>query len=101
MAKRAPASDSARMIDQARHNVLVYKPSAIPNASGPHIHDPRSGEILETHINWYHSVMTLVHNWYMVQTAAVDPNARIMVFDDTLMVQLISLLDSHEVGHTL
>ncbi|MDE3248889.1 MAG: zinc-dependent metalloprotease, partial [Bacteroidota bacterium] len=79
----------------------VYKPSDIANASGPNVHDPRSGEILESHINWYHNVMNLVHNWYFVQTAAVDPRARKMQFDDELMGQLIRFVSSHEVGHTL
>jgi hypothetical protein len=93
--------DSTWSIDDARHSAIVYKPSDIENASGPHVHDPRSGEILETHINWYHNVMKLVHDWYFVQTAAVDPRAREMKFDDDLMGQLIRFVSSHEVGHTL
>lgn len=96
----APA-DSSWSIDDARHNVIVYKPSDIPNASGPHVHDPRSGEIIETHVNWYHNVMRLVHDWYMIQAGAVDPQARKMKFDDSLMGQLIRFVSSHEIGHTL
>ncbi len=99
--KEAPQDDSTWSIDDARHNVIVYKPSPVANANGPNVHDPRSGEILETHINWYHNVMSLIHNWYMVQTAAVDPLARKMRFDDSLMGQLIRFVSSHEVGHTL
>jgi hypothetical protein len=101
VAKEAPVNDSTWSIDDARHSAIVYKPSDIANASGPHVHDPRSGEILETHINWYHNVMSLLHNWYFVQTAAVDPRARKMEFDDALMGQLIRFVSSHEVGHTL
>jgi hypothetical protein len=101
IAKEAPAFDSAWSIYDARHNVIVYKPSTIKNASGPHVHDPRSGEILETHINWYHNVMQLLHDWYMVQAGAVDPRARTMKFQDELMGQLIRFVSSHEVGHTL
>ncbi|MCH5599775.1 zinc-dependent metalloprotease [Niabella ginsengisoli] len=56
---------------------------------------------MESHINWYHNVMSLVRNWYMIQTAAVDPKARKMEFDDELMGQLIRFVSSHEVGHTL
>ncbi|MET0636912.1 MAG: zinc-dependent metalloprotease [Chitinophagaceae bacterium] len=97
----APENDSTWNIDDARHNVIVYKPSAIANASGPHVHDPRSGEIIETHINWYHNIMALVHDWYMIQAGAIDPRARKMVFDDELMGQLIRFVSSHEVGHTL
>ncbi len=88
-------------LEDARHSAIVYKPSTIPNASGPHIHDPRSGEIIESHINWYHNVMELLRNWYFIQTAAVDPRARTLNFDDELMGQLIRFVSSHEVGHTL
>jgi hypothetical protein len=103
MAKEAPtkAQDSTWSLEDASHNAIVYKPSDIANASGPSIIDPRSGEIMETHINWYHNVMNLLRNWYMVQTAAVDPASRKMVLDDELMGQLIRFVSSHEVGHTL
>jgi hypothetical protein len=100
MALEAP-NDSTWSIDDARHNVIVYKPSAVANASGPHVHDPRSGEIIETHVNWYHNLMKLVHDWYMIQAGAVDPAARKMQFSDSLMGQLIRFVSSHEVGHTL
>jgi Met-zincin/Domain of unknown function (DUF5117)/Domain of unknown function (DUF5118) len=103
VAKKAPtmAEDSTWSIEDARYSAIVYKPSETPNASGPHVHDPRSGEIIESHINWYHNVMSLLRNWYFIQTAAVDPRARKMVFDDELMGQLIRFVSSHEVGHTL
>jgi hypothetical protein len=97
----APVNDSTWTIDDARHNVLVYKASHVANASGPHVHDPRSGEIMETHINWYHNIMSLLHNWYMIQAGAIDPHARKVQFDDELMGQLIRFVSSHEVGHTL
>ncbi len=93
--------DSTFSLEDARHSAIVYKPSDIPNASGPNIHDPRSGEIIESHVNWYHNVMSLVRNWYMIQTAAVDPTARKMEFDDELMGQLIRFVSSHEIGHTI
>jgi hypothetical protein len=103
MAKEAPtyAQDSTWSIDDARHSAIVYKPSEIANASGPSISDPRSGEIMESHINWFHNVQKLVHDWYMIQTAAVDPRARKMTFSDELMGDLIRFVSSHEVGHTL
>jgi hypothetical protein len=101
MAKEAPVGDSTWSMEDARHSVLVYKPSAIANAMGPSIKDPRSGEILETHINWYHSVMTLLQNWYTVQAGAIDPRARKPQLDDELMGQLIRFVSSHEIGHTL
>lgn len=94
-------NDSTWSIDDARHSAIVYKPSDIPNASGPHVHDPRSGEIIETHINWYHNVMLLLRNWYMIQAGASDERAQKLQFDDELMGQLIRFVSSHEVGHTL
>ncbi|WP_066830858.1 zinc-dependent metalloprotease [Rufibacter ruber] len=88
-------------LDDARHSAIVYKPSEIPNASGPSISDPRSGEIMESHINWYHNVMKLVRDWYFIQASAIDPRARKMEFSDELMGDLIRFVSSHEVGHTL
>ncbi|GAA4304655.1 zinc-dependent metalloprotease [Nibribacter koreensis] len=88
-------------LDDARHSAIVYKPSEISNASGPSISDPRSGEIMESHINWYHNVMKLVRDWYFIQAAAVDPRARKMEFPEELMGDLIRFVSSHEVGHTL
>lgn len=103
VAKLAPTreQDSTWSLEDARFSAIVYKPSDIPNASGPHVHDPRSGEILESHINWYHNVMRLLRMWYFVQCAPNDPRARKMKFDDELMGELIRFVSSHEVGHTL
>ena len=94
-------NDSTMSLEDARFSVIRYFASDIENAYGPQVHDPRSGEILESHIGWYHNVMNLVHDWYMIQTAAVDPAARKMKFDDALMGNLIRFVSSHEVGHTL
>lgn len=97
----SPEEDPSWSLEDARNSAIVYKPSTIANASGPHVSDPRSGEIIESHINWYHNVMSLVHNWYFVQCSAVDPQARSMTFPSELMGQLIRFVSSHEVGHTL
>jgi hypothetical protein len=94
-------TDTTMSLEAANYSAIRYLASEIPNAYGPNVHDPRSGEILESHIGWYHNVMQLLHNWYFVQTAAVDPGARKMAFDDELMGQLIRFVSSHEVGHTL
>ena len=103
MGKEAPtkAQDSTWSLDDARNSAIVYKPSEIANASGPSISDPRSGEIMESHINWFHNVQKLVRDWYIIQTAAVDPRARKMTLSDELMGDLIRFVSSHEVGHTL
>lgn len=88
-------------LEDARYSVIRYFAADIQNAYGPNVHDPRSGEILESHIGWYHNVMRLVRNWYMIQTAAADPRSRKKNFDDELMGQLIRFVSSHEVGHTI
>jgi len=101
MGKEWPENDPTMSLEDARFSVIRYFASDIENAYGPNVADPRSGEILETHIGWYHNVMKLVHDWYMIQTAAVDPRARRMKFDDALMGDLVRFVSSHEVGHTL
>jgi hypothetical protein len=103
MARKAPTrdEDSTWSLEDARYSAVVYKPSEIPNARGPHVHDPRSGEILESHIDWYHNVMQLLRNWYMIQASPSDPRARTAHFNDSLMGDLIRFVSSHEVGHTL
>jgi hypothetical protein len=50
--------------------------------------NPRTGEILESHIGWYHNIMSLLRNWYLIQTAAVDPAARKKQFDDNLILDV-------------
>ena len=94
-------NDSTMSMEDARYSVIRYLASDIPNAYGPQIHDPRSGEILESHICWYHNVMTLVHDWYMIQAGTLDEAAQQMKYDPELMGQLIRFVSSHEVGHTL
>lgn len=88
-------------LEDARFSAIRYFAADIQNAYGPNVHDPRSGEILESHIGWYHNVMRLLRNWYMIQTAASDSRARNKDFSDELMGQLIRFVSSHEVGHTL
>ena len=95
------AEELGMSLEDARFSVIRYLASPIANAYGPNVHDPRSGEILESHIGWYHNVMTLVHDWYQVQAGAVDPRARKIKFDEELMGDLIRFVSSHEVGHTL
>lgn len=101
VAKDWPENDSTMSIDDARFSVLRYLPSETENAYGPRIVDPRSGEIIEAHICWYHNVMNLVKKWYMVQCGPLDKRAQKMDFSDELMGQLIRFVSSHEVGHSL
>lgn len=102
-AKDAPTAeeDSTWSAEDARYSVIRYFASDIQNAYGPHVSDPRSGEILESDIGWYHNVMNLLRNWFFIQTAAVNPEARGVKFKDEVMGRLIRFVSSHEVGHTL
>lgn len=100
-AKVLPEDDPNVSMEDARYSVLRYLPSETENAYGPRIVDPRSGEIIEAHICWFHNVMNLLTKWYMVQCGAVDKRAQTMKFDDKLMGELIRFVSSHEVGHSL
>jgi hypothetical protein len=103
IAKEAPSpeEDPGWSPEDARYSVIRYFASDIQNAYGPHVSDPRSGEILESDIGWYHNVMNLLRNWFFIQTAAVNPDARSVKFDDEVMGRLIRFVSAHEVGHTL
>jgi hypothetical protein len=88
-------------LEDSQHSAIVYKPSKIANAAGPIITDPRTGEILESHINWYHNLTSILRNWYFIQCSPVDSSARKMHFDDALMGDLVRSVAAHEVGHSL
>jgi len=98
---RDPPDDPDWSPEDARYSVIRWLPSTVENASGPHVHDPRSGEILSAHIQFYQNVQRLQLTWYFTQTAAVDPRARHFPFDDELMGELLRFVVAHEVGHTL
>ncbi|SFB51542.1 zinc-dependent metalloprotease [Algoriphagus aquimarinus] len=103
VAKLAPTKeeDPDWSPEDARYSVIRYFASDIQNAYGPHVSDPRSGEILESDIGWYHNVMNLLRNWFFIQTAAINPEAQSIQFKDEVMGRLVQFVSSHEVGHTL
>ncbi len=96
-----PEEDPDFSLEDIRYPSIRYFASPIQNAFGPHVHDPRSGQIMTSAIGWYHNVMRLLRNWYFVQTAAANPEARATQFDDDVMGELIRFVSAHEVGHTL
>ncbi len=100
VAKEAP-DDPDWSPEDARYSVVRWLPSTVENASGPHVHDPRSGEILNAHIQFYQNVQRLQLTWYFTQAAANDPRARMFPFPDELMGRLLEYVLAHEVGHTL
>lgn len=96
-----PENDTTMSLEDARFSVIRYFASDIQNAYGPNVSDPRSGEIIESHIGWFHNVMRLLKMWYTVQTGATDPRSHKNELDDQLMGNLIRFVAAHEVGHTL
>ncbi|MEO5510145.1 MAG: zinc-dependent metalloprotease [Longimicrobiales bacterium] len=101
IAKEAPANDPDWSAEDARYSVVRWLPSTTENASGPNVHDPRSGEILNAHIQFYHNVQNLQNSWYYTQAASLDPRVRKLPMPDTLMGRMLEYVLAHEVGHTL
>jgi hypothetical protein len=103
IAKEAPSKSEDPNWDpeDARYSVIRYLPSTIENASGPHVNDPRTGEILESDIQYYHNVMNLARDWYFIQAGPLDPRAKKLPLPDDLMGELVRYVIAHEVGHTL
>ena len=87
--------------EDARISSIRWVPSKVENAFGPHVHDPRTGEILEADVRMYHNVQKLVRDWYFVQAAASDPRAQKLPMPDDLVGELIRFVVAHEVGHSL
>jgi hypothetical protein len=96
-----PEEDPTWSPEDVRHSVIRWLPSTVENASGPHISDPRTGEILNADIQFYHNVMVLARDWYFTQVGPLDPRAQKLPLPDDLMGRLLEYVVSHEVGHTL
>ena len=103
VAKEAPTpqQDPDWSPEDARYSVVRWLPSTTENASGPNIHDPRTGEILESDIQFYHNVMNLARDWYFLQVGPLDSRAQTLPLPDDLMGRLLEYVVAHEIGHTL
>lgn len=103
IAKMAPSveDDPDWSTEDARVASISWLPSPIENAFGPHVHDPRTGEILDSDIKFYHNVMNLLRDWYFVQVAPLDPRTKKLPLPDDLMGELLRYVSAHEVGHAL
>ncbi|MGJ1420177.1 zinc-dependent metalloprotease [Sphingobacterium spiritivorum] len=88
-------------IDDANISAITYAASPQANAMGPSVVDPRTGEILEADVIWWHNVMTILNSWMRVQTGIIDTDVRGNSFSDEKMAHAIRFVSSHEVGHTL
>ncbi|MCV9930295.1 zinc-dependent metalloprotease [Flavobacterium sp. LS1R49] len=100
IAKEPTEADTDFDIDDVRYSVITYVASQKSNAMGPAVVDPRSGEIIESDIIWWHNVMTSLQSWMRIQTGVIDPKARGNKFSDEHMGEAIRFVSSHEVGHT-
>jgi len=103
VAKEAPSKEEDPDWDaeDVRYSVIRWLPSTTENASGPHVSDPRSGEILDADIQLYHNVQNLASMWYFTQVSALDPQAQKLPLPDALMGRLVEFIVAHELGHTL
>lgn len=96
-----PEEDPEYNPEDVRYSVIRWLPSTTENAQGPHISDPRTGEILNADIQVYHNVLNLVRDWYFVQVGPLDPRAQRLPLPDDLLGRLVEYVIAHEVGHTL
>jgi hypothetical protein len=96
-----PSTDKDWSPDDIRHTVIRWLPSTTENAVGPHISDPRTGEILNGSIRLFHNVLNLQRNWYFTQVGALDPRAQHWPMPDSLMGKMLQFVVAHEIGHTL
>jgi hypothetical protein len=101
VAMDAPANDPDWSPEDVRHTMIRWLPSTTENAVGPHVHDPRTGEILNGSVRMFHNVLNLQRAWYFTQASPLDARARKLPFPDSLMGRLLEFVVAHEIGHTL
>ena len=96
-----PANDPDWSPEDVRHTMIRWLPSTVENAVGPHVSDPRTGEILNGSARIFQNVLNLQRDWYFTQAAQVDPRARTFPMPDSLMGRLLEFVVAHEIGHTI
>ena len=97
----SPEQDPDWSPEDVRHTMIRWLPSTTENAQGPHVGDPRTGEILNGSVRMFHNIMNLQRSWYFTQASPLDPRARKLPMPDSLMGRLVQFVVAHEVGHTL
>ncbi|MCL8006094.1 zinc-dependent metalloprotease [Gelidibacter japonicus] len=87
--------------EDIRYSVVRYVASTTRNAVGPSVSDPRTGEIIESDIIWYHNHLRSYRNRYMLETGAANPSARTLETSDEEIGEMMCMVIAHEVGHAL
>lgn len=103
MAKYAPTQeeDPEFSMEDVRYSSIRYVASTTRNATGPSVSDPRTGEIIESDIIWYHNHLRSYRNRYLLETAAANPSARTLDTQAEEIGEMMRMVISHEVGHAL
>ncbi|WP_031426626.1 zinc-dependent metalloprotease [Flavimarina sp. Hel_I_48] len=87
--------------EDARYSVVRYIASTTRNAVGPSVSDPRTGEIIESDIIWYHNHLRSYRNRFMIEAGAQNPNARTLNTPEAEIGEMMRMVIAHEVGHAL
>ena len=103
VAKDAPSKeeDPDFSPEDIRYSTVRYVASKTRNATGPSVSDPRTGEILESDIIWYHNHLRSYRNRYLLETGAANPKARTLDTPEKEIGEMMRRVISHEVGHAL
>lgn len=103
IAKDAPTKeeDPDFSPEDIRYSVIRYVASTTRNAVGPSVSDPRTGEIIESDVIWYHNHLRSYRNRYLLETGAANPSARTLQTSDAEMGEMMRMVIAHEVGHAL
>ena len=87
--------------DNVNYSSITYVASEKMNAMGPSVYDPRSGEIIQADIIWWHNVVSMLRNWIITQTAIAQPQAQMWDLPEELLGDAMRFVACHEVGHSL
>ena len=103
IAKDAPSKSEDPDWDpeDARYSVIRWVAQPVANAMGPHVHDPRSGEVLSAHIVFWHDILRFAEQLYFVQAGAADPRVSTLPLSEEVIGETLRYIAAHEVGHTL
>ena len=103
VAKSPPSKDEDPDFspEDIRYSTVRYVASETRNATGPSVSDPRTGEILESDIIWYHNHLRSYRNRYLLETGAANPSARTLETPEKEIGEMMRRVISHEIGHAL